>query len=74
MKGKTMRIISKIKHYINRLRRRFGKKENKRKPFFENPTELTFTPFTKANGWRDTSLKLSRNTKAFVSGGFKSGD
>lgn len=73
MKGKTMRIISKIKRYINRLRRRFGKKENKRKPFFENPTELTFTPFTKANE-RDTSLKLSRNTKAFVSGGFKSGD
>lgn len=75
MKGKKMmRIINKIRRYINRLRRRFGKKEKNTKPFFENPSELTFTPFVKANGWRDNSLKLSGNTKAFVSGRFESGN
>lgn len=68
-----MKIINKIKRYINRLRRRFRKKEVSTKPFFENPAELKYTPFIKADDRCGVYLsKLTWNAKTLVGRRFES--
>ena len=69
-KTTAMKILSKIKYFINKLKKHMSKK--KAGQFFKDPSELVFTPFTKMSG-RDNALKLSRNSKTFMSGRFKSG-
>ena len=63
-------MFNKIKRYIKRVRRRFMKKKENTKPFFENPSELVFTPFVKTD---DNTSKLTGDSKAFMGGRFKSG-
>lgn len=46
------------------------KKKENTKPFFENPSELVFTPFVKTD---DNTSKLTGDSKAFMGGRFKSG-
>lgn len=72
MKG-TIMIIRKIKRYLKRFIQRFTKKKHADNHFFENASELVFTPFIKADRRQDHSLKLSRDAETSMGGRFKSG-